>query len=192
MTCRRFGILCATCLVKNTKATPSRNTPNASRIFDASMATQIITYDERYKTDFARLNFAWIEQYFVVEKADRKYLLNPHELIVAPGGEVFFVLENHQVLGTCALLKTDESVYELVKMAVDKNAQGKGLANLLMQAAIDWACAKNAKRIFLESNTVLATAIKLYEKFGFKEISLEHHTNSEYARVNIVMELRLR
>lgn len=155
------------------------------------MAAIVVTYQDKYKSDFARLNFTWIEQFFVVEEADRKYLLNPYETIVAPGGEIFFVLEDDQVLGTCALLKTDDDVYELVKMAVDKNAQGKGLANYLMQAAIDWAREKNAKRIFLESNTILETAIRLYKKFGFQEIPLEHHTNSEYDRVNIVMELQL-
>ena len=154
-------------------------------------ACEISTYKDEYKNDFARLNFAWIAQYFVLEEADRKYLLQPRENIIESGGEIFFVLENEQVLGTCALLKIDETTYELVKMAVDKNAQGKGLANHLMQAAIDWAQAKNAKKIFLESNTMLAPAIKLYEKFGFQSIPLELHNNSEYQCVNIVMELIL-
>ena len=112
-------------------------------------------------------------------------------MLFRSGGEIFFVLENEQVLGTCALLKIDETTYELVKMAVDKNAQGKGLANHLMQAAIAWTRRKNAKKIFLESNTILAPAIKLYEKFGFQSIPLELHNNSEYQRVNIVMELIL-
>ncbi len=154
-------------------------------------ACEISTYKDEYKNDFARLNFAWIEQYFVVEEADRKYLLQPRENIIESGGEIFFVLENEQVLGTCALLKIDETTYELVKMAVDKNAQGKGLANHLIQAAIAWARSKNAKKIFLASNTVLAPAIKLYEKFGFQSIPLALHNNSEYQRVNIVMELIL-
>ena len=154
-------------------------------------ACEISTYKDEYKNDFARLNFAWIEQYFVLEEADRKYLLQPRENIIESGGEIFFALENEQVLGTCALLKIDETTYELVKMAVDKNAQGKGLANHLMQAAIAWTRRKNAKKIFLESNTILAPAIKLYEKFGFQSIQLALHNNSEYQRVNIVMELIL-
>ncbi len=154
-------------------------------------ACEISTYKDEYKNDFARLNFAWIEQYFVVEEADRKYLLHPHENIIEPGGEIFFGMENEQVLGTCALLKIDEATYELVKMAVSPDAQGKGLANHLMQAAIAWARGKNAKKIFLASNTVLAPAIKLYEKFGFQSTPLALHNNSEYQRVNIVMELIL-
>ena len=154
-------------------------------------ACEISTYKDEYKNDFAHLNFAWIAQYFVLEEADRKYLLQPRENIIESGGEIFFVLENEQVRGTCALLKIDEATYELVKMAVSPEAQGKGLANHLMQAAIDWAQAKNAKKIFLESNTMLAPAIKLYEKFGFQSIPLELHNNSEYQRVNIVMELIL-
>jgi putative acetyltransferase len=76
-------------------------------------------------------------------------------------------------------------------MAVDKSAQGKGLANHLMQAAIDWVSQQNSKKIFLESGTKLKTAIKLYEKFGFKTTQLGAIENSEYSRVDIVMELLL-
>lgn len=152
---------------------------------------RIVTYCDQYKNDFARLNFAWIEQYFVLEEADRKYLLHPHENIIEPGGEIFLALEEGKVAGTCALLKVDDATYELVKMAVSPDVQGKGLANHLMQAAIAWARGKNAKKIFLESNTILAPAIKLYEKFGFQSIQLALHNNSEYQRVNIVMELIL-
>ena len=155
------------------------------------MKIEVITYQENFKEDFARLNFAWIEEFFSIEEADRKYLLNPRENILTTGGEIFFALENGEAKGTCALLKIDEETFELVKMAVDKSSQGKGLANHLMQAAIDWARQQNAKKIFLESGTKLTTAIKLYEKFGFKTTQLGAIENSEYSRADISMELLL-
>lgn len=155
------------------------------------MKIEVITYQENFKEDFARLNFAWIEEYFSIEEADRKYLLNPRENILVTGGKIFFALENGEAKGTCALLKIDEETFELVKMAVDKSSQGKGLANHLMQAAIDWARQQNAKKIFLESGTKLTTAIKLYEKFGFKTTQLGAIENSEYSRADISMELLL-
>ena len=155
------------------------------------MQIEVVNYQDNFKEDFARLNFAWIEEYFSIEEADRKYLLNPRENILDTGGEIFFVLENREDKGTCALLKIDEETFELVKMAVAKSAQGKGLANHLMQATIDWVRLQGAKKIFLESGTKLKTAIKLYEKFGFKTTQLGVVENSEYARVDIVMELLL-
>ena len=164
---------------------------HASRFSFESMKIEVVTYQEKFKEAFACLNFAWIEDYFRIEEADRKYLLNPRENILETGGEIFFVLENGEAKGTCALLKIDEKTFELVKMAVAKSARGKGLANHLMQAAIDWARQQNAKKIFLESGTKLTTAIKLYEKFGFKTTQLGAIENSEYSRVDIVMELLL-
>ena len=155
------------------------------------MNIKVVTYQDKFKEDFAHLNFAWIEEYFSIEDADRKYLLNPRENILDTGGEIFFVLENGEVRGTCALLKIDEDTFELVKMAVAKSAQGKGLANHLLQAAIDWARQQNVKKIYLESGTKLTTAIKLYEKFGFKTTQLGAIENSEYSRADIVMELLL-
>ncbi len=155
------------------------------------MNIEVVTYQDKFKEDFARLNFDWIEKYFVIEAADRKYLLNPREMILETGGEIFFACNNEKVFGTCAMLKIDDATYELVKMAVSPEAQGNGISNHLLQAALAWTQTKNAKRIFLESNTILETAIKLYEKFGFRSIPLTQHANTEYERVNIVMELLL-
>jgi ribosomal protein S18 acetylase RimI-like enzyme len=58
-----------------------------------------------------------------------------------------------------------------------------------MDAMIAWARERHAKQIFLESNTVLGKAIKLYEKYGFKTIRLGE--GDEYERSNIRMTLEL-
>jgi len=73
-------------------------------------------------------------------------------------------------------------------MAVSPKAQGKGVGLLLAESAIKWASEKGASKIYLESNTKLTPAIKLYEKLGFKRIT---GISSAYNRVDIQMLLTL-
>ncbi len=149
----------------------------------------VVPYREEYGPAFAKLNLAWLEKYFVVEAVDRVLLGDPVGEIIEPGGEVFFVREGGSVMGTCALLRKSEEVFELAKMAVDEAARGRGYARLLMDAAIAFARSRGAKELMLESNTILAPAIGLYRKYGFKEVPPDDH--SEYARSNIRMVLSL-
>jgi ribosomal protein S18 acetylase RimI-like enzyme len=84
--------------------------------------------------------------------------------------------------------ETDRS-FEITKMSVTKDSQGKGVGKLLMDACIQIANDKKWDRLFLYSNTVLVPAIQLYRRYGFREIPLE--MNSHYCRTNIKMELKL-
>ena len=151
---------------------------------------EIATYNPKYKKSFKDLNIEWISNYFVVEPNDVKALDHAEEYIINKGGEIFAAVLNDEVLGVCALIKSDgkDYDYELAKMAVSPKAQGKGVGLLLAESAIKWAKEKGASRIYLESNTKLKPAIKLYEKLGFKEIT---GLSSAYDRVDIQMMLRL-
>jgi len=44
---------------------------------------------------------------------------------------------NREIVGTCALIKTDDDTYELAKMAVTERARGKNIGWLLGQAVIN-------------------------------------------------------
>ncbi|MET3027625.1 GNAT family N-acetyltransferase [Flavobacterium sp. UW10123] len=151
---------------------------------------EIATYSPKYQKSFKDLNIEWISNYFEVEPNDVKALDHAEEYIINKGGEIFSAILNDDVLGVCALIKSDgkEYDYELAKMAVSPKAQGKGIGNLLAESAIKWAVDKGASRIYLESNTKLKPAIKLYEKLGFKEIT---GISSSYDRVDIQMLLAL-
>ena len=70
----------------------------------------VVTYRPEYREEFERLNRGWIEQHFVVEEADREVFRDPVAAIVAPGGEIFFVVDDGQVLGTCAVLPHEPGV----------------------------------------------------------------------------------
>jgi ribosomal protein S18 acetylase RimI-like enzyme len=155
----------------------------------ASNRIQIVTYRDEFKPAFESLNLDWIEEHFWVEDIDRQVLSDPKGTIVDHGGEVFFAVEDGVAVGTCALIQHDDWIYELSKMAVHPSAQGRGLGNLLMDAMIGWARERHAKQIFLESNTVLGIAIKLYEKYGFETTRLGE--GDEYERSNIRMTLEL-
>lgn len=155
----------------------------------AENTVTIIPFDSKYAADFASLNYQWIERYFVVEEHDREILDHPMETIITPGGEVFFAISDGEAVGTCAMVRTNESMYELTKMAVAPASQGKGIANLLMRACIELARDKGAGRIFLETNSKLPTAISLYRKFGFVDTPLD--PESQYSRANVRMELAI-
>jgi GNAT superfamily N-acetyltransferase len=149
---------------------------------------QIITYDQKFKTEFRTLNLRWIETYFRVEAKDLEQVNNP-EVCLADGGEIFFVIEDDVAVGVCAIYKTGPRKYELAKMAVHPDHQGKKYGGALMVAAESWARMQGAEEILILSNTVLAPAIGLYKKHGFLTTHLGPHP--DYERCNIEMKKSL-
>ena len=153
-----------------------------------SLSVGIVDYRPEFQSDFARLNYEWIEQYFEIEETDRQSLDHPEEKILKPGGHIFMAQMDAKVIGTCALIRAGDGVYELAKMAVSESAKGKGVGWLLGQAAIAKARELGASSVSLESNTALKPAINLYRKLGFKKIVGDP---SPYKRCNIQMELKV-
>jgi ribosomal protein S18 acetylase RimI-like enzyme len=152
------------------------------------MTPKIITYQPKFKNHFISLNKAWLEEYFFIEAHDNEVFENIEEIILHPGGEIFFCIVNNEVAGTVAMQKIDKSTYELAKLAVDKKFQGQKLSHLLMDACISFAKQKNATTIMLISSTKLDTALHLYRKYGFIETPL---AENDYSRADIQMELYL-
>ncbi len=149
----------------------------------------IIPFSEVLKQHFIDLNIEWLETYFYVEPHDADLLNNCKEVIIDKGGFIFFYKENDKILGTFALIKVTDTIFELGKMAVSPKSRGKGIGQKMMQFCIDFAESKNWKKIILYSNTKLENSIYIYRKYGFEEISIEK--NNPYSRGNIKMELIL-
>jgi DNA-binding MarR family transcriptional regulator/predicted GNAT family N-acyltransferase len=151
---------------------------------------KIVPYQSKYRLAFQKLNEEWIINYFKMEEADHQALDNPEDYILRRGGFILVALLGEQVVGVCALLKRNDKLYpyELAKMAVAKEARGKGAGWLLGQAVIKKAKTLKASKLFLESNTRLKPAIGLYEKLGFKKVI---GPTTPYERCNIQMELEL-
>jgi putative acetyltransferase len=150
---------------------------------------QIVSWRPELRADFERLNREWIEQYFVVEQEDLKVFGDPAGQIVAPGGEVFFVLDENGVQGTCAVIRHDAETFELAKMAVAPAARGRGYGDRLVEAAIAFARGSGARRLMLVSNTRLGPALTLYRKHGFRDVPLDPANG--YSRADIQLELQL-
>jgi ribosomal protein S18 acetylase RimI-like enzyme len=153
------------------------------------MPAQIVTYRPEYKRHFISLNKAWLEEYFYVEPHDIEAFERLEEIILNPGGEIFFCVVDGKVAGTVAMQKISNSTFELAKLAVDKKFQGQKLGNMLMDACIDFAKEKKAEKIMLMSSTKLNTALALYRKYNFKEVPLDE---TDYDRADIQMELNLK
>ena len=150
---------------------------------------EVTRFSSELAKHFESLNREWIEEYFVIEKADRVIFADPFKQIVEPGGQVFFVVSEGEVLGTCAVIRLSDQVYELAKMAVKSEARGRGYGDLLIVSAIQFATEAGAERLILLSNTRLHPAIALYEKHGFRSVPItDAH---DYSRVDIQMELKL-
>lgn len=149
----------------------------------------IIDFNENHAYDFAQLNFEWLENYFYIEEYDKKVLSNPKKYILDEGGHILVALIEEKVVGTVALIKRENGIFELSKMAVTEKYQGLRIGQKLIYACIDYAGRIGANRLFLDSNTKLIPAITLYRKVGFKEIPVP--TDTPYERCNIRMELYL-
>ena len=158
-----------------------RARPNDERV-------EIVPCEPAHHDAFRRLNEAWISRYFRIEPPDARVLEAPQEQILDKGGHILVAVRGGEPVGVCALLRVDDSTFELAKMAVAEHARGFGVGARLGEAAIATARAAGASRVILESNTVLTPAIALYRKLGFVEVAGVH---SEYARSNIHLELVL-
>ncbi len=150
---------------------------------------EIIPFDPKYAKDFADLNIEWLEKYFVVEPLDKEILLQCEEYIINKGGYIFFAKVDDQIAGTFSLIKVEENVYELGKMAVSPKFQGKRIGQKLMQFCIDFCKNQGWSKVILYSNRILENAIHIYRKYGFEEISMEK--DPLYKRSNIKMQLIL-
>ncbi len=76
---------------------------------------EIISWQQEYAEDFKKLNLQWLEEFFWVEPHDEEVLGNPGKYIIAPGGMIFFVKEEDEIIACVALMKMEENIFELTK-----------------------------------------------------------------------------
>ena len=76
--------------------------------------------------------------------------------------------------------------YELTKLGVDQSARKGGIGAALCEGVITRFKARAGDTLFLETNTLLENAIRLYWKLGFVE--LPNPVPSPYQRSNYYME----
>lgn len=149
---------------------------------------RIVPYRAAHAAAFRHLNLDWIRKYFVVEDRDARDLGDPDTHIIAPGGYIFMAELSGEVVGTCALMREGDGVYELAKMTVAESARGLGVGRALGEAAIAHARSIGARRVELLTNSSLVPAITLYHALGFIDDPVGE---TEYVRANVHMVLDL-
>lgn len=151
-------------------------------------AVRVLEYRPEHQPWFEKLNRDWIEEYFWMEPVDFQVLQHPEVHIIGSGGAILMAYVEKEIAGTVALKFVSPGIYEFTKMAVEERFRGQSVGQLLAEAAIAKARGLGAHTIILYSNTVLAPAIALYRKIGFREVPVD----GTYARSDIKMELMLR
>jgi putative acetyltransferase len=148
----------------------------------------IINYEDKYEVNFRQLNLEWLNKYNLAETHDLMILDNPRKTIIDSGGFIYLARHGEEIVGSAAIMKEQDFEYELVKMAVAHEHQGKGISKLLLEKCINKAKEIGVKKLMLFSNSQLQTAIKLYSKYGFYHVPA---INSPYGSADVKMELEL-
>lgn len=87
----------------------------------------------------------------------------------SPPHSRFFLLKELDQVVACAILKRfSEEAVELKRMFITSKARSKGHGKLLLEHAIQNAKNLGFRRIVLDTEPVMASAIQLYEKYGFR------------------------
>lgn len=156
----------------------------------AKVSYSVVSYRPDHASDWRSLNEGWIvEAGFVIETKDHKVLGDPEGEVLAKGGHIFIIESDaSRAAGCCSLMPMEDGGFELAKMAIAPEARGAGLSHLLMQACIEKARSLGASRIYLETNSALAPALRLYEAHGFEYLPKR---DTPYARADVFMEMRL-
>jgi len=96
----------------------------------------------------------------MLDKELQFWTTSPHFLLVAT--------IDQSVVGLVSIQKKSESVSELNRLSVLSSVRGLGLGKALVEAAIKRSVEVGFKNVYLETTDVQQSAIRIYEKVGFK------------------------
>ena len=92
-------------------------------------------------------------------------------------GGVFQVVVDKRLQLHCrlrALCPLNRSRAELCKMYILKRARGKGLGKQMLENLLQAARSAGFTEVWLETNSVLTVATRLYERYGFQPVEADH------------------
>ena len=149
-------------------------------------AVEIIEYDEKYHSDFKRMNLDYLDKYNLTESHDMIILDNPEEIVIRSGGFIWLAKAGGEIVGTVGIMPEGHGIFELIKMCVAESWRGRGISKLLMETCLQKVKELRGEKLFLFSNHQLQTALKLYTKYGFKNVEV---TDSPFETADVKMEL---
>ncbi len=111
------------------------------------------------------------------------------ETFTEAGSVLWIAEEGDAVLGMCGIFPTEglpQYCAELVKFYLAPKARGKGIGKHLFEKSLASAADLGYTKIYIESLPQFATAIGIYEKYGFKFLD-QPLGNSGHTSCNIWM-----
>lgn len=81
------------------------------------------------------------------------------------------LVEDNKVKGSVAIKQFSSDTAELKALYLSKELRGKGWGYKLLDCAVSFARENGYKRIVLDSMNAYEDARRLYDRYGFKEIS---------------------
>ena len=147
---------------------------------------EIIEYDGKYEADFKKMNLEWLDKYALTESHDLMVLNDPKGTILDRGGFIWLAKAGDEIIGSAALMNEGHGIFELAKMSVTEVWRGKGISKMLIETCLQKAKQAGAKKLILFSNHQLQTALKLYEKYGFKHVEVK---DAPFETADVKMEL---
>lgn len=101
--------------------------------------------------------------------ADRD-VLEVEDFYLATGGEFWVIEKQGQQVGTAAYYPTGRgnNAVEIRKMYLLPDARGQGLGKYVLQQMEQAIAARGFQQIWIETASVLETAVKLYEGSGYQ------------------------
>src|SRR6218665_890921 len=96
-------------------------------------------------------------------------------------GGIILCKESDGYLGCVAIRRINDTDAEMKRMWVQRDHQGRGIGNLLLQKAIELSKKCGYKKIRLDTLSNMTPAINLYRKNGFVEIDAYYHNPDKRA-----------
>ena len=107
--------------------------------------------------------------------------------------DIFIVIEQEEIMGYVAACLCDLGLRaEILRIAVHPDHRGKGIAKTLIEESLLIFSKDNVESVELEVNSANRSAVKLYEKFGFKIKRIATFIADQDFHIFYVMKLKLR
>jgi DNA-binding MarR family transcriptional regulator/GNAT superfamily N-acetyltransferase len=130
---------------------------------------EILNWHPDLKGDFERLVRLFLNIYFndQLEPLDRQAIEQPEQYYLSQGGYIWFARCGGEIVGCCAL-KADGDRFELSKMIVHPDWQGRGIGRRILLHVIAKLRQLGAPKLWLGTHSKLKRAMALYLHLGFR------------------------
>jgi ribosomal protein S18 acetylase RimI-like enzyme len=113
---------------------------------------------------------AWINVDLCFQEIDAEIDGLPGKYRAERGGALLLACRGQDVAGCVALRALEPGICEMKRLWVRESHRGAGLGELLVQAVLERARGLGYALIRLDTLSHMARALKLYRRFGFREI----------------------